>query len=266
MFTEAQKNHIGEVKERALKMFESTFFRLNWPDEIRRMASRGILTGGAIPSIMHGQEPNDWDIYLEREDDIEYVKKFFLKPENHKYISEIKHNYLHGTTVAGKYFTANAITLMNGVQFIILQNARLREAFDFIHCMPFIHISTKQMHISERQYRAIMDKQLILNPKGHAPKLDRIVKYLQRGYNMTPEVKIIYDANVAMSAAAQPPNPSPYIPTTNGTLQDDIIDVIATEMAKDVDVKMKKALQDMYLEAYEKLLKGQDDPDAEPLF
>lgn len=263
MFSDAQKNHIKEVKERTLKMFESAFFQLNWPDEIRRMASRGILTGGAIPSIMHGDKPNDWDIYLEREDDIEYVRQFFLKPEHHKYISEMKHNYIHAT-VAGKYFTANAITLKNGIQFIILQNARLREAFDFIHCMPFIHISTKQMHISENQYRAIMDKQLILNPKGHAPRLDRIVKYTGRGYKMSPEVKIIYDANVAMSAAAQPPNPTP--PPDITSLQQAVLDDIATEMAKDVDIKMKQALRDMYKDAYEQILKMQDDTDAEPLF
>lgn len=218
MFTDTERQHILEVKEQIIKGLEDRFLMRSIPSDIYHLAKKGILTGGAIASYFHKQQPNDYDIYLHGLGDIEEAKQYFLHPEHQKYITDVKHNYID-TVIKGKYYTANAITLVNGIQFIILSNSKLREMFDFVHCMPYIDLKSRRMVISENQYRAIVDKKLICNPRGHAPRPERIQKYLDRGYDMTTEVKnILMSYDILMpsiqptSIAKQPPPPPP--PTT----------------------------------------------------
>lgn len=240
MFTEKEKAEIVDVKNRLLKMLDGQYMT-GVPSEIRQMMKFGILTGGAIPSVFHNEKPNDFDIYFHRQDDIKLVCDYFMRPENHQWISDLKHDYIQ-PAVKGKYFTSNAITLVNGVQFIILQTSDLRKAFDFVHCMPWIDLVTGAMHISEDQYRAIKNKKLMLNPHGHGPSAKRINKYVERGYVMSDQVKKILEGHVRNSLAEQPISPAP------------LADVIADQMSKEFQEGMKQALAESYMEA----LKGME--------
>lgn len=186
MFTDQERQEIIAVKERLLKMVDGCFLGNSIPADIHDMTMRGILTGGAIASAFHIETPNDYDIYFTRQDDIEYASKFFLDPSMHKWISTIKHNYIQ-PVVAGHYYTNNAITLVNGIQFIILHTADLRSKFDFVHCQPWLDLQTRTFHISEAQYRAIKDRLLIRNPVGPTPVGQRIKKYVERGWKIRNE-------------------------------------------------------------------------------
>ena len=242
MFTEAEKAEITSVKERLLKMVDYQFMAGNatMPGEIYTMVKRGILTGGAIASAFHNEKPNDFDIYFNRHDDIQYVADYFLKKDNQMWITKLQHDYIQ-PVVPGLYYTNNAITLQNGIQFIILQTANLRGVFDFVHCMPWIDMETGKMHISEDQYRAIKNKKLIMNPGGHSPSASRITKYVERGYAMSDQVKKLLETYTANSLAAQPPAPEP------------LEDVIADVLSREFQEGMQKALADSYEESLKKL-------------
>lgn len=212
MFSPEEKNHIRAVKDRAIKLFayKARLEIKNIPEEIYIRAKRGILTGGAIASLFHDEMPNDLDIYFHDSRDVVWANQFFKEPENHKYIMDMKHNYMYAY-VEGKYFTANAITLVNGIQLILLNTADLRQQFDFVHCMPWIDLTNNKLHISDAQYRSIMNKELILNPKGHEPVLNRIEKYMSRGWKKSDAVEKKYisllvqqQAEINNDQAAQP--------------------------------------------------------------
>lgn len=183
MFTDQERQEIVAVKERLLKMVDGCFVAHPIPTAIYDITKNGILTGGAIASAFHIQTPNDYDIYFKNADHIESVRKIFLDPSMHKWISTVKHNYIQ-PVVAGHYYTNNAITLVNGIQFIILGTTDLRNIFDFVHCQPWLDLKTKTLHISEAQYRAIKGMQLIRNPAGPTPAGHRIKKYVERGWRM----------------------------------------------------------------------------------
>lgn len=261
MFTEAEKAEIVDVKNRLLKMIDGQYMAPIQtkdgkdigpvPSEIRQMMKFGILTGGAIASAFHNELPNDFDIYFHREDDIKLVVDYFMRPENTKWIEDLKHDYIQ-PAVKGKYFTSNAITLVNAIQFIILQTSDLRKGFDFVHCMPWIDLTTGAMHISEDQYRAIKNKKLILNPHGHGPNARRINKYVQRGYKMSDQVKKILEGQTAMSLAQQPPAPEP------------LADVIADALSKEFQAGMKQALAESYMEALKGMEGWRYEDDIEP--
>ena len=143
-----------------------------------------ILTGGAIASKMHMENPNDFDLYFKDDSSLMSFKQF-IKQENgfHKYIKDVVEKYIE-VEIEGKLLTANAVTFKNGVQVILLQSCESREYFDFVHCMPWYDISNNKLHISRRQYDAIKNKKLIDNPKrvGVPIAKKRVQKYISRGW------------------------------------------------------------------------------------
>lgn len=184
MFTDQERQEIIAVKERLLKLVESRFMPPNSiPTAIHGVTMNGILTGGAIASTFHNEKPNDYDIYFRTDEEVQAVAQMFLDPSMHQWISSLKHNYIQ-PRVPGHYYTNNAITLINGIQFIILQTANLRDLFDMIHCQPWLDLKERTLHISEAQYRAIKAKQLIRNPAGPTPQGRRLKKYLDRGWHI----------------------------------------------------------------------------------
>jgi hypothetical protein len=86
--------------------------------------------------------------------------------------------------VRGKVVTANAVTFKNGLQVITHTCKAHREAFDFIHCMPYFDMKTQQLFISRRQYDAIKNKKLIKNAEFPHAKGHRTEKFLERGWSI----------------------------------------------------------------------------------
>lgn len=178
---EIQKDHIQDVKK---ALFANMSVLLNQFPEVLRdfLRTNGIITGGAIPSLMHNETPTDYDLYLEKTEDIlsfkQYVSnmdKNLIQDANEKYVEVL---------VEGKLVTANATTFINNIQVITMHTADARSTFDFVHCMPWYKIATNTLYISKKQYNAVLNKHLIKNEHKNAFALShkRIEKYNSRGW------------------------------------------------------------------------------------
>jgi hypothetical protein len=181
MFSEQEKNNIRSIKELAAQAVAK---RLNdFPGVLEDfLKQNAILSGGAIPSFLNGESPNDYDLYLSDENHIMFFKQYVLVMD-HNLIKDVDEKYLDAV-ISGKLVTANATTFKNGIQVITMHTADARTTFDFVHCMPWYKISQNLLHISKRQYDAIKSKTLIKNEHPNAFHLSqkRVDKYTDRGW------------------------------------------------------------------------------------
>jgi hypothetical protein len=155
------------------------------PQGLQQITNNCILSGGAIVSLIHGDEPHDYDLLFNFTSDMVKVmddvvnKKYNIIPEN--LISD-KQEYYMNEEPSGKCVTDWAVTLTNRIQFIFRQ-ANYRKGFDFIHCMPYYDITRNKLFISQEQLDSIMHKQIKINPNHAQPIADyRIKKYTDRGW------------------------------------------------------------------------------------
>jgi len=155
------------------------------PKILSQYTQNTILSGGAIVSLLHGEEPNDYDLLFNFTHDLSVVmndvvsKTYSIIPEN--LIVEKKANYMGEG--GGKCVTDWAVTLTNKIQFVF-RHASYRKGFDFIHCMPYYDITRNKLYISQEQLDCIMHKQIKINP-NHVQHIEeyRIKKYTDRGWS-----------------------------------------------------------------------------------
>ena len=155
------------------------------PSSYTKMFKNGILTGGAIASLFHGEDPNDWDIYLETHSlsnqFLDSVMKGLDGIENA--IADINPNYNVTTLLDGKVVTERAVTFRNKLQVIVMSDRTSRDRFDFLHCMPYFEFGSGNFYISRAQYDAIKQRKLVQNPKHmDQPDLRRLQKLIGRGW------------------------------------------------------------------------------------
>lgn len=147
------------------------------------LKNNSILTGGSISSVMNGEKPNDYDLYLNQENDIRDFKQYIkIFQEPYDFIEDIDEKYTQ-VEIEGKLVTANATTFKNGIQVITMSTADARNNFDFVHCMPWFRLSSGVLFISKKQYDAIKSKTLIKN-ENYKLYLSqkRVEKYTSRGW------------------------------------------------------------------------------------
>ena len=149
------------------------------------LKDHAILTGGAISSLYHGEQPKDWDLYLDDDTSIRLFKNYInADKEFQLQVKDINPKYMIDTEVEGKMITSNAVTLRNDLQVITMATKSFRDTFDYIHCMPWYDIKKDTLYMSTQQYNAIKAKKLILNPKAlTAPTAYRKQKYKERGWH-----------------------------------------------------------------------------------
>ena len=155
------------------------------PAPYTKMFKHGILAGGAIASLFHGEEPNDWDIYLETHSlsnqFLDRVMKGLDGIEG--YIADINPNYNVTTLMDGKVVTERAVTFRNKLQVIVCTDRTSRETFDFLHCMPYFEFGSGKLYISRAQYDAIKQRKLVQNPKfTDQPNMRRLQKLIGQGW------------------------------------------------------------------------------------
>jgi hypothetical protein len=154
------------------------------PDLNNWLYSNAILTGGAISSLFHGEQPKDWDLYLKGLNDVKIFLGHIMTEMNQNKVKEINPKYMIETEVEGKLITSHATTFQNDVQVITMGAADMRNTFDFVHCMPWYDIKEDKLYISEYQYSVIMDKKLVRNPDCKMPhNAYRMQKYIERGWS-----------------------------------------------------------------------------------
>jgi hypothetical protein len=157
------------------------------PDVLRLLIKKDcILSGSSISSIYHNEQPKDYDLWLK---DYAFETAEALKANIvEKYsdaILDIADNYgqpgAKGTPQP--CVTANAITFKNKFQLIFIGDYHSeRKNFDFLHCTPYFDLDTDKFYISERQFRAIRNKQLVIHSKTRKVSEYRIQKFMSRGW------------------------------------------------------------------------------------
>lgn len=135
-----------------------------------------IVSGGCLPSIIHGDVVNDWDIYFTN-DVIKNRVLDFYKGTGLRYVKMFSKNY------AG--ITDNAITLKkNNMQLIIRDTGvpqDIVKTFDYLHPQWYWQLEDKKLYITRRILNTINNKQLVVtNPKRFSSK--RETKFVQRGW------------------------------------------------------------------------------------
>ena len=179
-FTPVEVSHIQNAKLTLLSLFTPRFEQL--PMSLQMLLENGILTGGATASVMQNGIPNDYDIYLTDKEHIEAFKSLLHNNDVLEFVKDISESYKANIQVNGKLITANATTFNNGIQVITCADAKSREKFDYIHCMPYMNIKDKLLRISKKQYLSIMHKTLVINPNAERVDGHRTTKFLERGW------------------------------------------------------------------------------------
>jgi hypothetical protein len=157
------------------------------PDVLRLLIKKDcILSGSSISSIYHNEQPKDYDLWLKVDafETAEAIKANIVEKYSDA-ILDIADNYgqpgAKGTPQP--CVTANAITFKNKFQLIFIGDYHSeRKNFDFLHCTPYFDLDTDKFYISERQFRAIRDKQLIIHSKTRKMSEYRIQKFMSRGW------------------------------------------------------------------------------------
>ena len=140
---------------------------LDFPEEIRHVFSDAILAGNTIASLMHGEEPNDWDVLLSEDKIVEFSK--FLRNTNDPNL---------GLPYFG-YFPH----FPNGIQICLLLLTKQTRHVDFIHTLAYYDVEKSELVLTEEQLYCIKNKVLRHNVDGHELKRDRILKYFERGWS-----------------------------------------------------------------------------------
>lgn len=148
--------------------------------------SNCVISGGMISSIFHDEPVNDIDLYATSAKGMTTIKDHIINAG--KNIKQIENYQLDSdgnkvsNGVQSPLVTLNAVTLTNDVQFIYMDTwENSKKKFDFVHCLPHYDLATQKLYISESQFRAIQNKQLI--PTGYVEiKEKRQEKYTKRGW------------------------------------------------------------------------------------
>lgn len=183
MFSEIERGEIEAVKLTVKQRLRLMMSEL--PSPYTQMFKNGILAGGAIASLFWGEEPEDWDIYLETQllsnQFLDRVMKGLDGIE--EVIADINPNYNVTTLLDGKVVTERAVTFRNKLQVIVMSDRTSRETFDFLHCMPYFEFGSGNFYISRAQYDAIKQRKLVQNPLfTDQPNVRRLQKLIGRGW------------------------------------------------------------------------------------
>jgi hypothetical protein len=142
-----------------------------------------FVTGGAIASLLQGEDPNDYDVYF---NDYNSMLTFSQTLQHHHRasIADVTEKYREFLGKDGKMITQNAITMDNKISFITCycgEPKDVRKTFDYTHCLPYYEIGENKLYISRLQYDACVSKVLDVN-NASSVKSYRERKFLERGY------------------------------------------------------------------------------------
>jgi len=163
------------------------------------------VSGGSIGSLLRGEKPKDYDIYLTDSNSVnifneieEYTKNStnnpWIKSNIDKLVKSSDTNY---NIISGYVITDNAITLKNGCQLIRARKNEkgnyntideIRKKFDFIHCIPYYDYKNDKLVISKEVYDFCINKTLKINNEKSIGSI-RIKKFENAGWKFINETE-----------------------------------------------------------------------------
>lgn len=192
-----------------------------------------IVTGGALVSLLAGEEPHDYDIYFKTKESCMEVARYYAKLWNESgeaertvtvedkegritcfieakdAVAEDKEEVREPDTKKKKakkpyrprYFTTNAISLSDKIQLIIRFYGSVEEIhknYDFVHCTCSYDYLTDSVNLPSAALEAIINKELVyVGSKYPLCSIIRTRKFLSRGYhiNAGQYLKMAYQLN-----------------------------------------------------------------------
>lgn len=181
-FSIIETNQLIELRQVIIHKLEQ---RLNDPMYDNKFVSfikdNCVLSGGAIASHFHNEEPNDYDLYFKTEEALKQFNTLMDKNRIRNLVKDVNPNYM-STLVGGKLVTQHATTMFNDVQIITMGTKDMLSTFDFLHCKPYVDLSENRLYISKKQLASIRTKTIVLNTPNFKPY--RILKYEGRGWKL----------------------------------------------------------------------------------
>ena len=151
MFSEEQKVKILATKQAIIDHVVGMSAQ-PWMVEMRGVDwSKVYLTGGAIASLLQGEQPKDWDFYCEDYATMDAIRDGLMRHKD--LVKDVDEKYKEVVGQDGKMITSQAITMNDGSSFITmitLDPKNLKKTFDYVHCMPHYNLTTKTLYISPR--------------------------------------------------------------------------------------------------------------------
>lgn len=170
------------------------------------------IAGGAIASLIRGEEPKDYDIFFDDSCALKQILKYYVDKHNEMYTGttkhyEIKMNFTEDRTsliLNSPYvkssdednkemnpvvFSATAVSFPRGYQLIIdsdNEESKSVDRFDYVHTMGYFHPFRNKLEVKDETLRAIKEHKLIYNAQGNNPigSAKRLLRFVARGWEI----------------------------------------------------------------------------------
>ncbi|WP_440650287.1 hypothetical protein [Bacillus subtilis] len=180
-----------------------------------------FIAGGCIASMIRGDEPKDFDFFLNSKDALYKVVEYFVSQHNQRSYDDSELSVSVGDdgkvnlSVPGGYvkmrggsktdpvsFSPTAITFPNDLQLIVVGEETEREMiskFDFVHTMAYYKPNLDEFFIDEDAFSAASDNKLVYNITDPNPigAAKRLLRFVQRGWEIDHKehMKILLNVN-----------------------------------------------------------------------
>jgi len=200
------KKNIEKVLTKKFKNYAKSILDL----KVKRMVEQNtIITGGAIASMLLGEEVNDYDLYFTDIDTAEAVVKYYVDKFYENEVEVIREDLrikiiIPGSGIAkrkpteaeggndekyyAKFITSNAISLSNKVQLVIrlYGNAdEIHENYDFQHVTNYWESGNGRLTLRQEALESLLARELIY--QGSLYPLCSIIrtrKFIKRGWHI----------------------------------------------------------------------------------
>lgn len=189
------------------------------PHQVHVQPSKyAILTGGAIASMLQGENPVDYDIFFDNSTTLKKIMNYYAKlvVENteHSYLEVESYTDILGETayrfnvepkgiqfeknneLGLRYITRNAISFENGIQIItrFYGNVdKIHSTFDFTHAMNYC--GNRLVLDPKLMLQATSKKLIYKGSRYPVSSILRAFKFIKRGYSISRNqlMKIMLD-------------------------------------------------------------------------
>ena len=176
--------------------------------------SSAIITGGALVSLLTGEEVNDYDVYFRTKDACVKVSQYYIDKWNKEHdddvflevdeeqetsgsvrvivpssgVDESREDNEDDSKYTPIFLSSNAITLSNKVQIVIRFYGEVEDIhknYDFVHCTCSWTSWDNEVQLPAKALECIINKELLyVGSRYPLCSIIRTRKYIERGYTI----------------------------------------------------------------------------------
>jgi hypothetical protein len=180
---------------------------------VRTIKDNAIITGGAIVSMLQGEEPHDYDVYFKTKEACVKVANYYadIFNKSHDVQVDVQDSddriqcFVKSEGVAAEspsdetqqeekpkyrpvFFSTNAISLSDKIQVVIRfygSAEEIHKNYDFVHCTCYFDYKESVLSLPSRALEAIINKELYyIGSKYPVCSIIRTRKFLERGWTI----------------------------------------------------------------------------------